>query len=74
MSIRQQKLSQKAKNTVNGSQLNWQKWKSIFLSCHRREIYREEAVGPKKFHLYLRNNNFCEYVKFGAISLNIDIL
>ena len=52
---------------------NWQKCKSTFLTCHCHEIYRE-AVGLKKFQLYLKNNNFCEYVKFGAISLKIDIL
>ena len=28
----------------------------------------------KKFQLYLENYDFCKYVKFGAISLNIDIL
>ena len=53
--------------------INWQKCKSTFLTCHCHEIYRE-AVGLKKFQLYLKNNNFCEYVKFGAISLKIDIL
>ena len=28
----------------------------------------------KKFQLYLKNYDFCEYVKSGAISLQIDIL
>ena len=28
----------------------------------------------KKFQLYFKNYDFCEYVKFGAISLKIDIL
>ena len=30
---------------------NWLKWKSIFLSWYRHEIYREEAVG-------LKNSNY----------------
>ena len=34
----------------------------------------EEAVGLKKIQLYLENNDFCEYVKFGTILLKIDIL
>ena len=53
---------------------NWQKCKSTFLTCHCHEIYRE-AVGLKKVPIiYLKNNYiFCEYVKFGAISLKIDI-
>ena len=51
---------------------NWQKWKSAFLTCHCHEIYREEAVGLKISNL--KNYDFCEYVKFGAISLKIDIL
>ena len=53
---------------------NWQKWKSTFLTFHRHEIYTEEAVGLKKFQLYFKNYDFCEYVIFGAISLKIDIL
>ena len=28
----------------------------------------------KKFQLYFKNYDFCEYVKFGAILLKIDIL
>ena len=53
---------------------NWQKWKSTFLTCHCHEINREEAVGLKSTNKYLKNYDFCEYVKFGAISLKIDIL
>ena len=53
---------------------NWQKWKSRFLTCHCHEIYREEAVGLKSFQLCFENYNFCEYVKFGAISWKFDIL
>ena len=28
----------------------------------------------KQFQLYFKNYDFCEYVKFGAISLKVDIL
>ena len=38
------------------------------------EIYREEAVGLKSSNYTLKIYDFCEYVKFGAISLKIDIL
>ena len=38
------------------------------------EIYRDEAVGLKKRQLYLKNDDFCEYVEFGAISWKFDIL
>ena len=31
-------------------------------------------AAPKKFQLYLKNYDFCENVKFGAISLEIDVL
>ena len=34
----------------------------------------EEAVCLKKIQLYLKHYDFCEYVKFGAISVKIDIL
>ena len=34
----------------------------------------ERSGWSKKFQLYLKNYDFCEYVKFGAISLRIDIL
>ena len=37
-------------------------------------MYKEEEVGPKKLQLYLQNYDFCEYVKFGAISWKTDIL
>ena len=48
--------------------------KSTFLTCHCHKIYRVEAVGLKKVQLYFSNNNFDEYVKFGAISLKMDTL
>ena len=53
---------------------NWQKWKNRFLTCPCHKIYREEAVGLKKFQLYFKNYNFYQYVKFGAISRKFDIL
>ena len=53
---------------------NWQKWKSKFLTCPRHKIYRVETVGLKSSNLYLKIYDFCEYVKFGAISFKIDIL
>ena len=60
---------------LNNSQVhNWQKWKSTFLSCHCHEIYRVEAIGLKSSNYTLKNYDFCEYVKFVAISLKIDIL
>ena len=52
---------------------NWQKWKSTLLTCHCHEIYREEAVGLKSSN-YTKKYDFCEYVKFEAISLKNDIL
>ena len=34
---------------------NWQKWKkSAFLTCHCHEIYREDVVGLKSPHKYLK--------------------
>ena len=36
--------------------------------------YRKEAIGSKKFQLYFKNYDFCEYVKFVTISLKFDIL
>ena len=54
---------------------NWQNWKSRFPSCPCRKVYREEAVGLKSSNLiYLKNYNFCEYVKFGVTSWKFDIL
>ena len=53
---------------------NCQKWKSRFFTCPCHKIYREEAVGLKKFQLCLKNYDFCEYVKFRAISWKFDIL
>ena len=46
---------------------NWQKWK-------RHEIYRVEAGGLKNSNYTFKNYDFCEYVEFGAISWNFDIL
>ena len=37
-------------------------------------MYRVGAVGPKKIQLYFKNYDFCDHVKFGAISLKFDIL
>ena len=43
--------------------------KRASLSYHCNKIYRVEQVSwSEKFHLYFKNHNFCEYVKFGAIS------
>ena len=56
---------------------NWQKWKSTFFTCHCYEIHREGAVGLKSSNYTLKKFNFfdfCEYVKFGTISLKIGIL
>ena len=47
---------------------NWQKWKSTFLTCHCHGIHREETVGLKVPIILLKNYDFCEYLKFGAIS------
>ena len=58
---------------INGS-LNWQKLKSIFLTCPCHKIHRVEAVGLKSSNYTFKNDDFCEYVKFGAISWKIDIL
>ena len=51
----------------NGSQLAKMK-KKVFLLCYCHEIYRVEAVGLTKLQLYLKNEFFGEYFKFGAIS------
>ena len=37
-------------------------------------MYREEPVGRKRSNYTLKNDDFCEYVIFGAISLKIDAL
>ena len=60
------------KEIFKGSQLANMK-KSIFMPCHRHEIYRVEAVGLQKIPIILKNYDICEYVKFGANSLKIDI-
>ena len=53
---------------------NWQKWKRVLLTCPCHEIYRDEAVGSKKLQTYFKNYDFCEYLKFRAISLKFNIL
>ena len=53
---------------------NWQKLKSRFLTCPCYEIHREEAFGLKSSNYTFKNHDFCEYVKFGAISLKFNIL
>ena len=53
---------------------NWQKWKSTFLTCPCHKIYRVEAVGLKNSNYTYKFYDFCEYVKFGAISWTFDIL
>ena len=53
---------------------NWQHWKRVFLSCYYHETYRVDAVGLRNSNYTFKKYNFCEYVKFGAISRKIDIL
>ena len=53
---------------------NWQNWKRVFLTFPCHEIYKDEAVGQKKLQIYLKNYDLREYVEFGAISWNFDIL
>ena len=53
---------------------NWQKWKRVFLTCPCHKIYRDEAVGLKSCKYTWKNYDFCENVKFGAISWKFDIL
>ena len=50
---------------------NWQNWKRVFLTCPCYEIYKDES---KKLQIYLKNYDVREYVEFGAISWNFDIL
>ena len=64
-----------ADHLLNSSQLA--KMKSRFLTCPCHKIYREEAIDLKKvpiIFLYFKNYDFCEYVKFGAVTQKIDIL
>ena len=62
-------------NWQTGQTHNWQKWKSIFLTCPWHGFYKEEAVCLKNvLILYFKNYEFCEYVKFGTISWTFDIL
>ena len=54
---------------------NWQKWKSIYIPHMSLPLNLQGRSGwSKKFQLYFQNYEFCENVKFGAISLKIDIL
>ena len=53
---------------LNLSQLA--EWKSTFLTCPWHKIYRVEAVGRKCSNYTLKNYDFCENVKFGAICEN----
>ena len=50
---------------------NWQKWKSIFLTCPCHITYRVEAVGLKSSNYTFRKYDFSEYKKFEAISFKI---
>ena len=38
---------------------NWQRWKSKFLTCPYRKIYRVEAVGLKMFNILLKLQFLC---------------
>ena len=51
---------------------NWQKWKTVLLTCPCHDMYRDEAVDLKKMQIYLKNYDFCEYLEFGAISWKFD--
>ena len=53
---------------------NWQKWKRAFPTCPCHKIYSDEAVGLKSYKYTWKNYDFCEIVKFGAISWKFDIL
>ena len=54
---------------------NWQKWKSIFLTCPYHKIDRVEAVGLKTSNYTLKIKIVMnKYVKFGAILWKIYIL
>ena len=49
--------------------LSWQHSKRVLIrSCYSHKMYRVEADGLKKFQLYLKPFNICEYVKIRAIS------
>ena len=62
-------------NKVNLTAHNWQNWKRVFLTCPCHEIFKDEACSwSKKLQMYLKNYDACEYVEFGAISWNFDIL
>ena len=52
---------------VNGSQLAKMK-KSIFLTHLYHKIYREEGVGIESSDYTFKDYDFCEHVKFRAIS------
>ena len=44
---------------------NWQKWKSIFLTCPCHKIYREEAVGLKSSNYALKITIFVNMWNLG---------
>ena len=51
-----------------GTAHNWQKGNSRFLTWPCHEVYTVKAVGISLSNDTLKNYNFCENVKFGAIS------
>ena len=53
------------KNTLTFQQLA--KLNRVFLSCYRHEMYRVDAVGLSIVNYTFKKQDFCEYVKFGAI-------
>ena len=53
---------------------NWQNCKRVFLPCYCHEICRVEAVDLEYSNYTFNIITFCEFVKFGAISWNIDNL
>ena len=58
---------------INGSQLAKMN-KRVFLTYPCHKMYRVEAVGLKSSYYTWKNYDFCENVKFGAISWKNDIL
>ena len=60
---------------ATGSQLaKITKVDSLHVPAIKFIVKTEEAVGLKKFQLYIKNSDFHEFVKFGAISWKFDIL
>ena len=50
---------------------NWQKWKSIFLTCPCHEIYRVEAVGLKNSNYTLKIKIFVNMWNLGQFRENL---